>query len=615
MVRYVHFKTSLGGPWPILSDTATFLFLGFPLASLHRISSGRPTSVDLHIGYSPRQGLDPRLHSHVPCLVSACYKHHWSCNGTTCTVLKIQKTMSPHGSSVTKTESPGPSERRTFLSTSGFHDGEFGLLEIKPDSVEAPTSSPGAGEADVSTIEHVIKLSSIDHCMPRAYIRVCLAFRLGPLDSVQKALAGLGRFLKNTVDAAPFLAGYVHPSPEVDGSVGRLEIRLSQKDVHTFPSIQTRRFTAEEMPWTYDELSEQGLPPSAIRPDLVSALPENTNDNRAPVFRVQANLLEGGLIVSIYLHHCVTDGSGLGLVASGSILNGTQVCENVNGATDSARVNGDRESSEAKERDLAAIAAAETCLRGLLSRSDPHDTDRHISHSKAPVASAAGRGCVFAIPHFKRDAFKALLTGFLPKDDNDVTPFITDHDVLQALLWHRLSRARKPSLGPTSKFTTSTLLIPVNIRGRMLPPLPSSYFGSAVDFASVRLGLAHLSTSTPSAYALTALAIRHAVTAVQDSYVRATIALFKHAKLRRSRPTGGQHGPCHRCGHVHYIVDGTTPLRKGRSWHGSGEARLGAEAVVERPGRVHHPATGPAARRGGDCGAARWGGYGEAAAG
>ena len=426
---------------------------------------------------------------------------------------------------MTKTESPGPSERRTFLSTSVFHDGEFGLLEIKPDGVEAPTSSTRAGAADASAIEHVIKLSSIDHCMPRAYIRVCLAFRLGPLDSVQKALAGLGRFLKNTVDAAPFLAGYVHPSPEVDGSVGRLEIRLTQKDINTFPFIQTRRFTAEEMPWTYDELSEKGLPPSAIRPDLVSALPENTNDNRAPVFRVQANLLEGGLIVSIYLHHCVTDGSGLGLVVSGSLLNGTQVRENVNGAADAVRVDRDGESSASNERDLAAIVAAETRLRGLLSRSDPYDAERHISHSKAPTASSAGRGCVFAIPHPKRDEFKAMVTKFLPKDDNNVTPFITDHDVLQALLWHRLSRARKPSLRATSKVTTSTLLIPVNVRGRMLPPLPSSYFGSAVDFASVRLGLAHLSTSTPSAYALTALEIRHAVNAVQDSYVRATIAL------------------------------------------------------------------------------------------
>jgi hypothetical protein len=76
-----------------------------------------------------------------------------------------------------------------------------------------------------------------------------------------------------------------------------------------------------------------------------------------------------------------------------------------------------------------------------------------------------------------------------------------------------------------AKVNSSTLLIPVNIRGRMIPPLPSSYFGSAVDFASVRQTIAHLSTSTPSSYVMTALAIRRSVTAVQDPYVRATINL------------------------------------------------------------------------------------------
>jgi hypothetical protein len=341
---------------------------------------------------------------------------------------------------------------------------------------------------------------------------------------------GLGRFLTSTVNAAPFLAGYVHPSPEEDDAIGRVEIRFTREDVDTFPAIQTRRYTDEEMPWTYDELSNLGLPPSAIRPDLVSALPENTDDGRAPVFRVQANLLEGGLIVSVYLHHCVTDGSGLGLLVSGSILNSPHIRERINGTPESAMTNGCGDFSAGGENDLAAIACMETRSRGKLSHSKGYDTQREYSDNKpvhgdtaSRTASSTGRGCVFTIPHLKMNAFKSLITKYLPKDDNDVTPFITDHDVLQALLWHHLTQARRHSVN--AKVNSSTLLIPVNIRGRMIPPLPSSYFGSAVDFASVRQTIAHLSTSTPSSYALTALAIRHAVTAVQDSYVRATINL------------------------------------------------------------------------------------------
>lgn len=430
-----------------------------------------------------------------------------------------------------KTESPSPSERRTFLSTSGFGKDDVALLEIKPDNTQAPTSAPGQAYEDASTIEHVIRLSSIDHCMPRAYIRVCLAFRLPPHVPIEKALAGLGCFLSCTVAAAPFLAGYVHPSPEKDGAVGRLEIRFTEADVRAFPTIQTRQYTSEEMPWTYDELSEKGLPPSTIRPDLVSALPENTNDGRAPVFRVQANIVEGGLIISIYLHHCVTDGSGLGLLISGSLLSGAPNHQHMNGTADFPQMNGNGDSSATGWNDLASVAAFETLSRSQLCRSKGYDVERQISYNgpgrvdAAPSASIPGRGCIFVIPHLKISNFKCLVTKHLPKDDNDVTPFITDHDVLHALLWHHLTQARRPSLSPTSKVTTSALLIPVNIRGRMLPALRSSFFGSAVDFASVKLSLAHLAVSTPSAYALTALAIRHAVSAVQDSYVRAAIKL------------------------------------------------------------------------------------------
>jgi hypothetical protein len=430
---------------------------------------------------------------------------------------------------MTETESPGPSERRTFLSASGFGDDDVALLELRLANTRAPTSSPRPAREGSSAIEHVIRLSSIDHCMPRAYIRVCLAFRLPHPDSAGKALIGLERFLRATVNAAPFLAGYVHPSPEEgDDAVGRVEIRFTRDDVDNFPATQTRRYTSEEMPWTYDKLSNLGLPPSAIRPDLVSALPENTDDSRAPVFCVQANLLEGGLIVSVYLHHCVTDGSGLGLLISGSIFNSAHICERTNGTPDSVMTNGRGGYSE---NDLDVIARIETMSRGKLSHSRGYDTQRQYSHN-TPVpgdtasrtASSTGRGCVFAIPHPKMDAFKTLIMKFLPKDDNDVTPFVTDHDVLQALLWHHLTQARRHSVNH-ARVNSSTLLIPVNIRGRMTPPLPSSYFGSAVDFASVHQTIAHLSTSTPSSYAMTALAIRHAVAAVQDSYVRATINL------------------------------------------------------------------------------------------
>ncbi len=449
--------------------------------------------------------------------------------------------MATHGSSMTTIQSPRSPEPGTFLSASGSDHAES--VPRKATKISSRESSPRPIQETGSRVEHTIQLSSIDHCMPRAYIRVCLAFRLPHPDASHDALAGLGRFLRKVVKSAPFLAGYVDPAPKVDGAIGRVQIHFSEEDVRAFPAIQTRRLTSDEMHWNYDQLDQASLPPSTIRPELISALPENTDDGRAPVFRVQANLVEGGLIVSIYLHHCVTDGFGLGLLVSGTIVDDAPEVGYANGMNGSGGVNGVNDLPGSGVNDLAAIATIETKERRKLSSGDGHDSERQLrslvttqKNARSKPATQLGRGCVFTIPQVKLNALKELLLTFLPNGTNDSKPFITDHDVLQALLWRRLSHARKPSLvvtslAPTSEFAMSNLLIPVNIRSRMEPPLPSSYFGSAVDFASVRLPLHELSSISHLSIAKTALAIRHAVEAVQDSYVRSAISLSNTANI------------------------------------------------------------------------------------
>lgn len=453
--------------------------------------------------------------------------------------------MALHVPAMTTIQSPHSVKQGKSSNGDGFarHDAAPLTSTKKPsrESSPRPVREPG------STTEHVIQLSSIDHCMPRAYIRVCLAFRLPSSGAAQQALAGLELFLRNIVRTAPFLAGYVDPAHEADGSIGRVEIHYSEEDVRAFPAVQTRQFTDDEMPWTYSQLDEARLPPSAIRPDLISALPENTDDGRAPVFRVQANFLEGGLIVSIYLHHCVTDGSGLGLLVSGGTINKHPSPDGVNGTDNFLKANGTLMSLSSETDNLSAIAAQENKARRQLSTVMNFDTRRELSHKgnvrydalTSIAASHAGRGCIFVFPRDKLDALRLEASSALSMnrpsqgdDDNNgigepdcLMPFLTEHDTLQAFLWHHLTQARTPSLSPLSRVKKSTLLIPVDIRKRMLPPLPSSYFGSAVDFARVVQPVSHLASPQLAALARTAQSIRSAVEAVQDLYVRAAINL------------------------------------------------------------------------------------------
>ncbi|KAG9779539.1 hypothetical protein KCU88_g4051, partial [Aureobasidium melanogenum] len=104
--------------------------------------------------------------------------------------------------------------------------------------------------------------------------------------------------------------------------------------------------------------------------------------------------------------------------------------------------------------------------------------------------------------------------------------FITPNDVLQALIWQCMTKARIASLRETT-VTTSKLLIPINIRNRLKRPLPESYFGAAIDFASVQLPLSHLADTSLQMMARTAMEIRKSINKVDEPYIRQAISLAR----------------------------------------------------------------------------------------
>ena len=364
--------------------------------------------------------------------------------------------------------------------------------------------------------------------MPRAYIRICLAYRVPTEEAETRALAKLKFFVRKIVDAKPYLAGWVVPAQDHGPQEGKMEVRFTLEDLDNFPTLQIRRLTHEEVPFTYDELDRAGLPPSVIKPDLVSALPESADENRAPVFRVQANLVDGGLIVSFYLHHCISDGTGMGLLISGAILN-----DNCTFQRDLDP--GPFTAPELSSR-LSAFAKRQTCLRSALSWSDPNRvSDRQIQYrlttqveQKVARNTPPGRGCVFA---FLDETLLEIQESFVQEMVKSPGYFyVTKTDVIQTLLWHYMTSARIPSLLPENSITHSKLLTPVNLRNRMEnngkdTVIDDNYFGSAVDFASAQLSLEHLQKRDHTSMTVTAHAIHNAIEKVDATYVRAAIAI------------------------------------------------------------------------------------------
>lgn len=391
------------------------------------------------------------------------------------------------------------------------------------DSNRSRASSHGSIEE--SQADHIIRLSSIEQLMPRAYIRICLAYRVPNEAALQTAIDRLRTRVRKIVDAKPYLSGYVTDVKPPDQEVGRAEVRFSTQGYLTFPEVEVRTLLNNDgSDIDYDELDKECLPPSRLRPEDVSALPPNVNpSDLAPVFRVQANIVKGGLIVSIYLHHCISDGTGLDLITTGDVMRNETAFRRWASPCQTSCSN--------LEMELREYARQKTLLRQRLSYVPPnpaHTRNLKGRRLDGPVtpASEPGRGCVMMISARK---ILLLLQEFNTVVGTEDTSRHTKNSVLMALLWRHMTRARRPSIQHNTTVKTSSLLIPVDIRQKIKKPLQENYFGAVVDSARAELDLDSLTQAQGKTLREISVTIREAVAKVNDSYVRQAIALANTA--------------------------------------------------------------------------------------
>ena len=160
-----------------------------------------------------------------------------------------------------------------------------------------------------------ILLSPFDNVMPRYYAKFILALRLNPGQEPKKVHKLLDEAFHVTVDSMPFLAGkaFLSDTEPTDRSIARLEIRI--------PTPVTRKhhpnlaFQDISQDLDYDELMDAGFPQEELDGDkfLPNAYIPNLQAG-ADILVVQANYLDGGVLLGLGIFHPVTDGSGLNTI-------------------------------------------------------------------------------------------------------------------------------------------------------------------------------------------------------------------------------------------------------------------------------------------------------------
>lgn len=171
-----------------------------------------------------------------------------------------------------------------------------------------------------------LHLTALDQNAVRVYTQALLIFPFPDHTQADAATAALSAGLREALREFPFLAGTLSLS---DPETGKLTL------TYPAPAADPERsclfaskhvpFDTVDFPYTYEQLKSEGMPPRAFkgeifRPDDLLKYPgiapngEGIVDfqrSDAPVMRVQANFIPGGLVLSIYVHHTVMDCAGI----------------------------------------------------------------------------------------------------------------------------------------------------------------------------------------------------------------------------------------------------------------------------------------------------------------
>jgi hypothetical protein len=171
---------------------------------------------------------------------------------------------------------------------------------------------------------NTMHLSSVDQRCVRVYTPTLLLFPFPDGNQAEAAIAALSDGLRETLTRFPFLAG-------------TLRLQNSGKLILMYPTTITdptesaifaKKFmpSTADFPYTYEELTKEGMPPSAFKPEIfcpddllrypdmppnAEGIVQTSNEAGIPVIRVQANFIAGGLVLSMYFHHAVMDCSGI----------------------------------------------------------------------------------------------------------------------------------------------------------------------------------------------------------------------------------------------------------------------------------------------------------------
>ncbi|KAH6994661.1 transferase family-domain-containing protein [Fusarium venenatum] len=300
------------------------------------------------------------------------------------------------------------------------------------------------------------KLTPLDMNLPRLYgARWVLCFPLLPGSDKLQVYKKLKQGLAHTVVSIPWISGTIGPEDGQDPDNGRIQIVESSGSL-LFPYNDLTGVMS-----SYAELKEQNFPLSALSTAQLGPIDVMPQGAIQPVFATQANFVEGGLLLTVGVHHSACDASALDTIVSTWAHNTAAVSDGIKSFAPFDKQSNDRY----------------PLMEGNL------DTESGDSYGYQLMPTPSGSNHIS--PNFEMPPLSSRLFHFLSeslKNLKETAEAFSTHDALLAFIWQHMTLARLKSgvfANPPGDADMSALCLAVNVRSRMSPPLPPSYLGNA----------------------------------------------------------------------------------------------------------------------------------------
>jgi hypothetical protein len=296
----------------------------------------------------------------------------------------------------------------------------------------------------------------------------------------------------------PYLYGHVGPALGLSNPTRgeRIEVRHTS----VCPNLDdSNRFDIKiDESMDYRSLQDRDMPAYELTLERFTKLRSEPDMEKHPqVLHVQINVINGGIILAVYIHHSVMDGCSmsrfideyakyvkpkLDLLIPGKVIPLHPPSSPPNPGLESLT----RSSlfSRRSVQDLHMEKALHACPeRKTISRSHWKDKLRGLPTPPRPT----GKSFIFS--DIKMKLLKESLSGQLASQgygasEEEKSAFLSTLDCISALVWAYNIRARSRYLQEDG---VSRFLVAVDVRNRLEPPIPESYMGNATLYNAAEL--------------------------------------------------------------------------------------------------------------------------------